>query len=239
MSSSAANPYECLFELSDIGLVERARHGDSAAFELIIRRHNQPLFRAAIGVLNDEDLAREAMQEAYLNAFTNLDSFQGRASLKTWLTRIVINQAISSKRRQRPEMSLNHEITHLHGESNERDPMGSHMVNVSNPETEVSRQQLRQLLEEAIRALPEIYRCVFLLREVEGLSSADSALCLDISEVLVKKRLSRAREMLRQRLLRTMEVLEPDIFEFAGKRCDVMTAAVMEELARRQRTGKS
>jgi len=233
MSDSVATPDELLADLSDSRLVVRARQGDGAAFELIVRRYNQALFRAARGVLNDEGLAQEVVQEAYLKAFTNLDSFQKRATLKTWLTRIVVNQAISIKRRQHPAASLDGKIAFLHSNSPEGGGMVSHIASNSTPETEAGRQEVKYLLEAAIRRLPEIYRCVFMFREVEGMSVADTAFCLGINKVLVKKRLSRAREMLREELIRRMESEVSGIFEFAGKRCDAVTVNVMAELTRR------
>lgn len=238
MTNSGADSDESPAELPDAGLVERARQGDGTAFELIVRRHNQALFRAARGVINDEGLAQEVIQEAYLRAFTHLDTFQGRASLKTWLTRIVVNQAISFKRRQRPVVPLDEKVTHLHSNQPEGDEMASDIADHSTPETEASQQEMKHLLEAAIQRLPEIYRSIIMLRDVEGLSVADSAFCLDISEVLVKKRLSRARERLRQDLARRMEFQVSEVFKFAGKRCDAITAHVMTELTRRGMTKK-
>ncbi|MCK9554161.1 RNA polymerase sigma factor [Aquamicrobium sp.] len=233
MADSANKSDEPLASLSDLDLVEFAQKGSSSAFELIVRRHNRTLFRAARGVLNDDGLAQEAVQEAYLKAFTSLDSFQARSSLKTWLTRIVVNQAIDFSRRSRPAVPLEENIAYLHDRSSEGGNMAGRIVDHSNPETEAARQETRLLLEDAIRRLPAIYRCVFILRDVEGLSTADSAFCLNINEALVKKRLSRAREMLRQDLLKRLETEVSGIFDFAGKRCDTLTAHVMAELVRR------
>lgn len=233
MIYSAADADELKSDLSDAALVEYASQGDGAAFELIVRRYNQTLFRAARSILNDEDLAQEVTQEAYLHAFTRLDTYEGRASLKTWLTRIVVNQAISFKRRQRSVVSLNEKVARLHNNQPGGGEMESYIIDHATPESEASQQEMKRLLEAAIQRLPEIYRCVFMLRDVEGLSVADSAYCLDISEALVKKRLSRAREMLRQYLIRIMEIQVSEIFEFAGKRCDAITAHVMTELASR------
>lgn len=111
--------------------------------------------------------------------------------------------------------------------------MAPRTVDRSTPEIEAAGQEMRQLLEAVIQRLPEIYRCVFILRDVEGLSVADSAFCLDINEALVRKRLSRAREMLRESLLREMETGVSEVFGFAGKRCDAVTARVMARLQRR------
>lgn len=232
MTNSKAQAAIPLTELTDINLLARARLGDGAVFELIVRRHNRALFRAARGVLDDDDKAQEAVQEAYLSAFKNMDGFRGCASLKTWLTRIVVNQAISIKRRQRPEVSLDDKVTILHrrqldGEQNMTDFADQHT-----PEGAVSQQEIKHLLEAAIRRLPEMYRSIFMLRAVEGMSVLDCAFCLQLSEDVVKKRLSRARDMLRQDLVQRVENQASDTFEFAGKRCDAVTAQVMTELSR-------
>lgn len=226
MTDQATNPDNAPSEVSDTHLAALAQQGDGTAFELIVRRYNQVLFRAARAVLNDPELAQEAVQEAYLSAFTHLDSFQGRASLKTWLARIVINQAISIKRRLRPAVSLTDKLTVLHDR-----PSPSPR---STPENEASRCEIKAHLEAAVQRLPEIYRCVFMLRDVEELSVAESAYCLNISEALVRKRLSRAREMLSRELMKSMQTSATRIFEFAGARCDAVTAYVMAELARRR-----
>lgn len=234
MAYSTTDTYERLGNLDDTGLTERARQGDSAAFEVIVRRHNQALFRTARGILDNDSYAEEAMQEAYLNAFSHLNAYEGRASLKTWLTRIVVNQAISIKRRQRPTISLEDNIAFLHGKESEEYAMASDITEKRTPETIANQQEMKHLLESAIRRLPDIYRCVFILREVEGMSVTDSAFSLNISETLVKKRLSRARDQLRRDLKQRLEAQVSDTFEFAGKRCDAVTSHVMAELARRK-----
>ncbi|WP_161492533.1 RNA polymerase sigma factor [Oceanisphaera profunda] len=232
MSHSKAEAQIPLVDLTDIRLLARARVGDGAAFELIVRRHNRALFRAAMGVLDDEGRAQEAVQEAYFSAFKHMDNYQGRASLKTWLTRIVVNQAISIKRRQRPEISLDEKVTFLHAPQLEWDQTVTYMADKHTPEMAASTQEIKRLLEAAIRRLPETYRSVFMLRAVEGMSVIDSAFCLGLSEAVVKKRLSRARDMLRKDLVQQAESQASDTFEFAGRRCDAVTSHVMAELMR-------
>ena len=229
--SKAAAPTP-LADLTDVSLLERARLGDGAAFELIVRRHNRALFRAAIGVLDDEHWAQEAVQEGYLSAFKHMDSYQGRASLKTWLTRIVINQALSFKRRQRSEVSLDEKVTFLHRPQSEGSQTMTNMADKHTPEMAASQQEMKHLLEAAIRRLPDTYRSVFMLRAVEGMSVMESAFCLELSEAVIKKRLSRAREMLRKDLVQQVENQASDSFEFAGNRCDAVTSYVMTELVR-------
>lgn len=233
MTRSKAAASTPLVELTDSRLLARARLGEGAAFELIVRRYNRALFRAARGVLNDEGWAQEAVQEAYLSAFKNMDSYRGCASLKTWLTRIVVNQAISIKRRQRPEVSLDDNVTFLHCRQLDENQNITNMACQHTPEVVVSQQEIKHLLEAAIRRLPETYRSVFMLRAVEGMSVLDSAFCLELSEDVVKKRLSRARDMLRKDLMQRVENKASDTFEFAGKRCDAVTAHVITELTRR------
>ncbi|MGB5856122.1 MAG: RNA polymerase sigma factor [Oceanisphaera sp.] len=233
MTRSKAAASTPLVELTDSRLLARARLGEGAAFELIVRRYNRALFRAARGVLNDEGWAQEAVQEAYLSAFKNMDSYRGCASLKTWLTRIVVNQAISIKRRQRPEVSLDDNVTFLHCRQLDENQNITNMACQYTPEVVVSQQEIKHLLEAAIRRLPETYRSVFMLRAVEGMSVLDSAFCLELSEDVVKKRLSRARDMLRKDLMQRVENKASDTFEFAGKRCDAVTAHVITELTRR------
>ncbi|MGO4999131.1 RNA polymerase sigma factor [Oceanisphaera sp. W20_SRM_FM3] len=238
MSRSKAEAPMPLVELTDANLLARARLGDGAAFELIVRRHNRALFRAARGVLDDESRAQEAVQEAYFSAFKHMDSYQERASLKTWLTRIVVNQAISIQRRQHSEVSLDEKVIFLaYSQSaggQTMAPMDGHCSygGSSPPEMAASQQEMKHLLEAAIRRLPETYRSVFMLRAVEGMSVIDSAFCLGLSENVVKKRLSRARVMLRKDLEQQAKSQASDTFEFAGKHCDAVTAHVMAELTR-------
>lgn len=233
MDESTAGFRQSLAGSNEGHWVERARQGDELAFELIVRRHNQGLYRAARGVLNDDSQAQDAVQEAYLKAFTHLDSFRGQASLKTWLTRITVNQAIAIKRRQRQGVPLDDNVSPLHRSQAEEDNMGSRNAD-NTPEAAARRGEVKRLLEEAIHTLPEIYRTVFMLRQVEGMTVAESAFCLGINDALVKKRLSRARELLRKELAGHLEMQAPNAFEFAGHRCDAITERVMGELARRK-----
>lgn len=234
MADLAENPDGIQPEASDMHLTTLAQQGDGTAFELIVRRYNQALFRAARAVLNDKDLAQEAIQEAYLNAFTHLDAFQCRSSLKTWLTRIVINQAINLKRRQQPVVSLTDRLPLMHPHHSAGGDMTPLTSTHNNPEDAASRDEIKVYLEAAVQRLPEIYRCVFMLRDVEELSVTDTAFCLNISEVLVRKRLSRAREILNRELMRSMQTSTTCIFEFAGSRCNAVTTHVMTELARQK-----
>ncbi|WP_417878820.1 RNA polymerase sigma factor [Vibrio sp.] len=231
MTNSSIQSSPILADLKDINLIKRAHSGDAAAFELIVRNHNRGLFRAARGVLNDEEQAQEAVQEAYIKAFKNLSSYEGRASLKTWLTRIVVNQAISIKRKQHSDVLFDDNVIAFHSESEHKKTVTT-MSEKLTPEAIASQQEMKCLLEAAIRRLPEGYRSVFMLRAVEGISVSDSAYCLDLTEDVIKKRLSRAKDMLRNDLVQQLENQAADTFEFAGKRCEAVTLFVMTELTR-------
>lgn len=219
-------------DIPDAVLVERACRGDGAAFEVIVRRYNRCLFRAARGVVPNDAVAQEIVQETYLKAFTHLAGFEGKARLKTWLTRIAVNVAISYQRKQRRVIVMEPQAIQQNQETREDAVMPIPPSDRHTPTSDVERQQMKQLLQSAIERLPEKYRCVFMLREVEDLSGKETAQCLDLSEDAVKKRLSRAKAMLRDSLANQIETGAPDTFEFAGKRCDAVTAHVMAEVHR-------
>jgi RNA polymerase sigma-70 factor (ECF subfamily) len=226
----AGKPPPAADEPSDAELVARARAGEPAAFEAIVRRNNRLLFRAARGVVDDDAEAQDVVQETYLRAFTHLDTFQGDAALRTWLTRIAINVAISARRKQRHVVPL---------EDNPADPapqetdMRFQHIAPETPEAAADRHQMRDLLQTAIEHLPDSYRSVFMLRSVEDMSVEDTAFCLGVSRDVVKTRQVRARAMLRQALAAQMEPYTRSTFEFAGARCDAVAAYVMAELGRR------
>jgi RNA polymerase sigma-70 factor (ECF subfamily) len=230
MERLIGNTEDNLSELSELELVNRADRGDGVAFELIIRRHNQALFRAAMGILADEQQAQDAVQEGYLKAFARLSSFKARSSLKTWLTRIVVNQAIDQKRRITLVMPAADNVVLFHSQPSDGEPMDHKTIDHTGPEAETSRQELKALLEKATQGLPDKYRSVFMLRDVEGLSTVEAAYCLGVNKAVIKKRLSRARAMLRQVLVKQMASCTSDLFEFDGRRCDLITQHVMGEL---------
>jgi len=215
---------------SDADLVARARAGEPAAFEAIVRRNNRLLFRAARGVVDDDAEAQDVVQEAYLRAFTHLDTFQGDAALRTWLTRIAINVAVSTRRKQRHVVPL--DDTLADAAPQETDMRFRHF-DPETPEAAADRHQMRDLLQTAIERLPDTYRSVFMLRTVEDMSVEDTAFCLGVSRDVIKTRQSRARAMLRQTLAAQMEPYMRGTFEFAGARCDAVAAHVMAELGRR------
>jgi RNA polymerase sigma-70 factor (ECF subfamily) len=212
-------------DLSDEQVVERVRGGDAALFEILMRRHNQRLYRVVRSVLRDEAGIEDVMQQAYVEAFTHLDQFAGRARFSTWLCRIGWNEA---RRRVRGATRLR-----AVGDETELDAAlvagGPDAMN--DPEADLSRGQLAGLLESAIDGLPEIYRVVFVLREVEELSTADTADCLSLSEEAVKVRLHRARGLLREALYARIGAEATEAFRFGNARCDRVVAGTFERLA--------
>jgi RNA polymerase sigma-70 factor (ECF subfamily) len=210
--------------LSDDGVVARVRDGDSALFEILMRRYNQRLFRAARAILHDDGEAEDVMQHAWLSAYAHLDQFEGRASFATWLTRIAVHEALARARARRRVLPFDT------SPGTDEDRMDALETDAPDPERQAFAGELRALLERAIDALPDGHRAVFVLREVQGLDTAETAACLGVSEDVVKTRLSRARAQLRERLYRQVGAATAEAFPFLGRRCDRMVASVLEQL---------
>lgn len=208
---------------SDDALVHRILAGESALFERIMRRNNQRVFRAARAILNDDAEAEDVMQETYTRAFAHLGQFRGDAQLATWLTKIAVHEALARVRKRRRLAPL------PPGDDVEALPMPDR-PRPTDPEHEAQNAELRKLLERAIDELPETYRTVFVLREVEGLSTATTAECLGVSEEVVKTRLSRARVRLRDGLYERAGAVASAAFTFGGDRCDRLVATVLPRL---------
>lgn len=210
-------------------LLAGLREGQAKAFEALMRRYNRMLFRAARGIVRDDAEAQDAVQEAWLRAFLALASFRGEASLGTWLTRIAIHQALRQQRRLGRWVRWNGDTP---GEELE---MAGAMSGVmpqaaGSAEEEAARGELRRQLEQAIDLLPPLYRCVFILRAVQGLDVNDTALALQVTPETVRTRYLRARAMLRARLLVDPEEEAPHLHDFAGRRCEDIVAAVLGKL---------
>jgi RNA polymerase sigma-70 factor (ECF subfamily) len=207
-------------DAADEELVCRVKAGDKGLFEVLMRRYNQRLFRVTRAILRDDAEAEDVMQQAYLNAYAHLDQFAGRSSCATWLTRIAVHEASARARRRRSAEN-----------ENMRDPDEDAAASLPDggpdPEAQLLAGEVRGLLEAAIDALPERYRCTFVLREVEGLGTAEAAESLGISEELVKTRLYRARALLRDELCRRAGNEIGRTFSFHLSRCDRVVSAVM------------
>jgi RNA polymerase sigma-70 factor, ECF subfamily len=216
-------------DLADDQLVEFARAGQAAAFRLITQRHNRRLYRVARGILGDDGEAEDVVQETYLRAFKNLDGFRSESSLATWLTRIAINEALGRKRRRRPMLDLEN-LDMLDEQGEPRVLIFPGVSAGSNPEADASRTEIRRLLERAVDDLPEAFRVVFVMREVEQMSVEETASQLDLRQETVKTRLHRARRLLREALEEKLGSALQDTYAFDGARCERMTDAVLRRL---------
>ena len=202
---------------SDEAIVARLALGETALFEVLMRRHNQRLFRAARAIVRDDDEAEDVMQDAYVQAFSKLSQFEGRSKFSTWLTRIAIHEALARVRKRRPEVD------------HDAEPMQSDMPS---PEDAASNVELGGLLEPMVDALPEAFRVVFVLRAAEGLSSVECAECLGIPEETVRTRFFRARRILQLEIEQKLLASGTKLYEFHLRRCDRVVAAVFARIQR-------
>lgn len=213
-------------ETSDEELVERVLQGESACFELLVRRYNQRLFRVARGIVGRDDEAEDVAQEAYVRAYGHLAQFEGRSRFSTWLTKIAVYEARARVRKQRNLAPL--EEAPCVRERRE------------SPEDQAMSHELREVLRIAVDSLPHRLREVFVFREVEGFSTAETAECLGLSPANVKVRLHRARATLRDEIDQQLGVETRQLYGFDGERCERLTRALLERIgARRSPFGPS
>jgi RNA polymerase sigma-70 factor (ECF subfamily) len=212
----------------DSDLVALVLAGDGPAFAAIMTRYNQRLFRVARGVVRDEAEAEDVLQEAYVRAFAALPDFRGEAGLGTWLTRIVLNEALGRMRRRRPTEQL--DVLDQDLQTGDSRVVMFPGVNAPNPEAAAARSEVRRLLERAIDDLPEAFRLVFVMRDIEEMSIDETAANLAIRPETVKTRLHRARRLLRKNLDDKLSTVLRDTFPFQGARCARITQAVMARL---------
>ena len=209
--------------LTDEQVVEQVLDGQTALFEVLMRRHNERIYRAARAIVRDEREAEDVIQQAYLNAYAHLRQFDRRAAFATWLTRIAVNEAISRVRRLRLYEPLEDDAV-----AGVEAFMGSQRP--ADPERQAFGRELAGLIEAAVDELPDGCREVFVLREVQGLSTRETAESLGVSEEVVKTRLSRARAALRRDLFERAGLAAPNAFSFGQSRCDRVVAAVLARL---------
>jgi RNA polymerase sigma-70 factor, ECF subfamily len=214
----------------DADLARLGASGDADAFRILMRRHNQTLYRTARAILRDDAEAEEAVQEAWLQAYRALGGFRGDSKLSTWLVRIVVNESLGRRRRalrtaEVIPMSIDDESGATPFEDNRRDESAA-----GAPELQAMRGEMRGIIEARIDRLPDAFRTVFVLRAIEELSVEETAAALSIPEATVRTRFFRARSLLRESLSREMDLAIDGAFEFLGARCDRITAAVMARL---------
>src|SRR5215475_1992738 len=214
---------DCLdASLTDEEVVRRVAEGDRALFEILMRRYNQRLFRVTRSIVANDLEAEDIIQDAYVRAYEHLNQFEGRARFSTWLTKIAIYEAYARVRRvdhQKVDSISMLEVRGMDMKANGRDP-----------EEQIYNAELKVVLEKAFDALPDDYRSVFMLREIEGLSTAETAECLELSEENVKTRLHRARALLQRELYSLVGANANMAFQFLGPRCDRIVARVLEQI---------
>jgi RNA polymerase sigma-70 factor (ECF subfamily) len=220
--------------LADEALLDLARQHDDAAVRTLIRRHNQRLFRAARSIVRTDAEAEDVVQETYVRAFTHLDSFRGEARLSTWLTRIALNEALGRVRRRRPTVDIDRIDLETDDAMSRVLPFPSPSA-APNPEVGVARNQMRVVLERAVDGLPDDFRTVFVLRDVEGLSTEETAEQLGILPQTIKTRLFRARRLMRVAIQKELGGAVDDLFPFDGQRCVDMADRVLARLHQERR----
>lgn len=200
--------------LTDTQLVRRVLAGDTALFEVLVHRNSQRIYRAARAILRNDAEAADVVQESHLRAYRNLKQFAGRAKYSTWLTKIAVYEARARARRSRTRGEL--------GDAKTWKETRNEPASDQDPEKSLMAREVKTILEAAIDALPDLYRTVFVMREVEEMSTAETAQCLNLSQDAVKTRLRRARVLLRKKLQASVGSKGPDAFLFAGRRCQRM-----------------
>ena len=228
MSALSKFDYEAM---DDVNLARLITARDEQAVRVVTTRNNQRMFRAAWSILKHRADAEDAVQTAYLRAFAAIGDFEGRSSLSTWLTRIVINEALGRRR------SANRRRAQLDGSSvtvldDYREKLMRGSTSETSPETELARVQVRRLLEEAISALPADFRLVFVLREIEGMTVEATAAALGLKPATVKTRFLRARRRLQEALAPELSAALADSFAFAGGDCEALTERVVQTWCR-------
>jgi RNA polymerase sigma-70 factor (ECF subfamily) len=221
VTSSIANPE--VRDCSDEQIVERILAGDAGLFELLMRRHNQRIYRIVRSIVDDDGEAEDVMQDAYVRAYEHLGQFEGRSTFITWLTRIAMHEAFARAQRLKRQTSL------------DSDEVSSKMKlassSTASPEKSAATGELRVALEAAILALPPKYRSVIMTRDVEEMTTAEAAATLELSEDLVKVRLHRARALVRRALFRQSGQCARDLFPFQAPRCNRVVAGVMARIS--------
>jgi len=198
-------------EIPDAALIGKILSGEKKFFELIIRRYNQRLYRIGMSILHDDTEVEDAMQVAYINAYEHLEQFENRSSFSTWITRILLNECLAQKKRRQRRRT-------------EKEDPSQNDISMKTPVNVLVNKELQSVLEEAVGQLPEKYRLVFVLREIEEMSVRETSETLNIEEPNVKVRLNRAKTMLRSQL---QGYMKDQVYSFHLSRCDRMVERVL------------
>jgi RNA polymerase sigma-70 factor (ECF subfamily) len=229
--------------LSDEDVIARVLAGDIASFEIIMRRHNQRLYRIGRAILRNDAEAEDLMQDAYVRAYEHLSQFAGRAKFSTWLSRIAVNEALARKRHFSKHEELEPQMNSKNGStsfSTDNVSQNKHQAehfatSTPDPEQQASNSEMQRLLEAAIEDLPDDYRTVLVLRDIEEMDTNEAAAALDISEENVKVRLHRARVLLRKKMFIRAGAHRKNAFQFHAVRCDRVVKNVFERIKVLQR----
>jgi RNA polymerase sigma-70 factor, ECF subfamily len=215
--------------LSDSALISRIISGDTCAFELVMRRYNGALYRTARSIVKDDAEAEDTLQDAYMQAYQSLVRFRGESRLLTWLTRIVVNEAVARLRKS----ARRAEVISLDGGMDYEQPAAEAAMSLGqseSPDSAAMRAETRRLLERKIDELPEAFRTVFVLRALEEMTVEEVSAVLGIPEATVRTRYFRSRSMLREALSRELDFTLEEAFSFDGERCDRIVAGVMKRV---------
>ena len=207
--------------VSENEIISRVLTGDKNLYAILVRRYNQRLYRVGMSIINDEVEVEDAMQAAYIKAYENLEKFAFKSSFSTWLTRILINESLLRIKKRKQFLNLNDDM--IENEMHHQSPGAS-----QTPLMKIVNTELKEALETAIRQLPEKYRTVFVMREIEDMNVAETQECLDLTEVNVKVRLNRAKVMLQKSLSAFYK--KEDLLHFHLSRCNKITEYVMIQI---------
>jgi RNA polymerase sigma-70 factor, ECF subfamily len=208
---------------SDEEVVARVKAGETALYEILMRRYNQRLYRVARAILRNDGEAEDVMQDAYVRAYQHLNQFAGKAAFSTWLTRIAVNEALG-------RLKLRNRIDQLDIEEQYEESVMAAQENAPDPEAKASTGELRELLEAALLELPEPYRAVVMLRDIEEMNTSETAAALGLTEENVKVRLHRGRLMIRNWLMERVGTNCRTAFPFMADRCDRVVATVFSRI---------
>jgi RNA polymerase sigma-70 factor (ECF subfamily) len=207
--------------ITDNEIITRVLQGEKNMYALLVRRYNQRLYRVAMSIINDDAEVEDAMQVAYIKAYENLGKFAFRSAFSTWLTRILINESLLRLKKRKQSVNMNDDMMN-------NEIYQEHTTAVQTPAAKTLNSELKGILEEAIRRLPEKYRTVFIMREVEDMNVSETKECLDISAVNVKVRLNRAKSLLKNSL--SAYYKKEDILHFHLSRCNNMVEQVIKKI---------
>jgi RNA polymerase sigma factor (sigma-70 family) len=207
--------------ISDDEIIARILQGEKNLYAHIMRKYNQRLYRVGVAIINDDAEVEDLMQVAYIKAYENLGKFEFKSAFSTWITRILINESLLRMKKRKQLLDINDNV--INNKTSQH-----HLVDPQTPLLNVVNSELKVILEKSIRQLPEKYRTVFIMREIENMNIAETRECLDLSEVNVKVRLNRAKAMLKNLLAAYYQ--KDDILNFHLLRCDRIVENVMKEI---------